>query len=300
MKSPTLKHTDLNLLPLLKALLIEKNISRAARKMGLSQPAMSRAFSKLKLDFDDPLMVRTANQYQLTPRAQILLQQLNQLLPQLDNLWHSDDILPEQIDQTFVVSGTDMDIIFISKQMNRLQQLAPKLHLAVRTSSPRVIDEVLNANVDLALTAFEDQRAGLYRKQVAEESFVVVAGEKCAVKKNQLDLDTYLAMRHGKFSFAEKTRGRVDSALEQLGLTRNVVLSLPTFLQIPSFLTDPQLLFSVPQSFADYLASHFNVKVLPLPFETKPLSIYLYWHERQHTNKTHRWLREQLLASSAQ
>jgi len=287
---------DLSLLPALKVLLSEKNVTRAAERMDLSQPAMSRVLAKLRQDFADPLMVRAGNQYQLTPRAQLLAQQLNQLMPQLENLSQSDDLCLSEIEQTLVIAGTDMDVVYISDALSQLQRQAPKLKVAIRASTPRTIDDLLSAEVDMVLTAFEDDRAGLYRKTLTCEDFVVVAGHHCPLQADQLDLDTYLSFRHGKFSFAEPTRGRVDAALEQLGVRRNISLSLPTFLQIPPFLSDRRLLFSLPRSFAYYLANHFDIKILPLPFEPRPLVIYLYWHERQHHNKLHRWSRETLLS----
>jgi DNA-binding transcriptional LysR family regulator len=285
---------SLSSLPALKMLLTEKNISRSAEKMNLSQSAMSRLFARLKLEFDDPLMVRTGTQYQLTPRAQVLLQQLNQLLPQIDSLWHNNDVVLSEVEQTLVISGTDMDIVHISNKLNIIRSQAPKLQFAIRTSSPRVVDEVLRAEVDFALTAFEDQRAGLYRKLITEETFVVVAGKNCPLQAGELDLKTYLDYKHGKFSFAESTRGCVDAALESQGVQRKISLSLPTFLQIPSFLEDPELLFSVPASFASYLKQHFDIKILPLPFSTRRLPIYLYWHERLHQNPLHKWVRDSL------
>ncbi|TQV88371.1 LysR substrate-binding domain-containing protein [Aliikangiella coralliicola] len=286
---------DFSLLPALKTLLIEKNVSRAADKMNLSQPAMSRIFTRLKSEFNDPLMVRTGNQYQLTPRGHIVLQQLNQLMPQLEAIWQSDDLPLSEIEQTLVLSGTDMDIVYVSERIHQIQLQAPKLHLAIRSGNPRIFDDVINGEVDLALTAFEDERAGLYRKIVTDEPFVVVTGKNNPYTPETLDLDNYLQSRHGKFSFAESTRGRIDAALKHMGLKRQISLSLPTFLQIPSFLADPHILFSVPQSFANYLAQHFEVKILPLPFEVQSLSIYLYWHERLHFSQLHRWVRESLL-----
>ena len=288
---------DYSQLPALKILLTEKNVSRAADRMGLSQPAMSRIFAKLKRDFADPLMVRAGNQYQLTTRAQVLLQQLNQLMPQIENLWQGDELTLDEIDQTVVISGTDMDVVYISDAISQMCQKAPNLHFAIRTSTPRTIDDLLSAEVDLVLTAFDDERAGIYRQTLFEEHFAVVAGKNCPLKACDMNLETYLAQRHGKFSFAEPTRGRVDAALEELGIRREISLSLPTFLQIPPFLSDPELLFSVPKSFAQYLANHFAIKILPLPFKPRPLKIYLYWHERQHHNKLHQWVRQNLLRS---
>ncbi|WP_444996616.1 LysR family transcriptional regulator [Aliikangiella sp. IMCC44359] len=289
---------DLSYLPALKVLLTEKNITRAARRMNLSQPAMSRIFSRLKSDFADPLMVRAGNQYQLTPKAQIVLQQLNQLLPQLENLTKNDELTLSEIEQTIILSGTDMDIVYVSQRINKIRQHAPKLNLRINNSSPHIIDELIGAQLDFVLTALDDDRAGLYRKRLTEENFVIVAGQNTNICENEMDLETYLSYQHGIFSFAEPMRGKIDVALEQLGHQRTINLAIPTFLQIPPFLSDPNLLFSVPKSFALYLAKYFKIKILPLPFETQKLSIYLYWHERQHNNKLHQWIREILLDSS--
>jgi hypothetical protein len=81
-----------------------------------------------------------------------------------------------------------------------------------------------------------------------------VVGKTCRLSKSSLDLKTYLQHRHGMFSFAEPTRVKVDDALAIKGLKRNITLSLPTFTQIPPFLSDSDLIFSLPKSFAEYLS----------------------------------------------
>jgi len=286
---------DYGLLPALKVLLNEKNISRSAELMGLSQPAMSRVFSKLKKGFNDPLMVRAGNKYELTSRAQIILQELNYLLPQLDNLRREVEFDPTIVEQTLDIAGTDMDIVYVSERITNIQQHAPNLHIAIRANRLRILDDVISGEVDFALTVSDDDRAGLYRKTLTKEKFVVVAGSNNPITPTTLTLEKYLTQKHGKFSFVESTRGHVDAALNQMGLKRNISISLPTFLQIPPFLSDTELLFSVPESFAIYLTKYFKVKILPLPFKTRDLEIFLYWHERQHQNKLHQWVRQILL-----
>ena len=286
---------DYSHLPVLKILLTEKNISRAAELMSLSQPAMSRVFAKLKKNFNDPLMVRTGNQYTLTSRAQTILQQLNHLLPLLDNLSREEEFALSKIQQTLDIAGTDMDIVYVSDRLTQIQKEAPNLQLAIRANRLRILDDVITGEVDFALTVSDDERAGLYRKTLTKEKFVVVAGINNPITAEKLTLDEYLLQQHGKFSFVESTRGHVDAALEQMELKRHVSLLLPTFLQIPPFLSDTKLLFSVPESFANYLKQHFKIKILPLPFKAKELTIFLYWHERQHHNKLHQWVRQKLL-----
>jgi DNA-binding transcriptional LysR family regulator len=286
---------DYSHLPALKLLLTEKSVSRAAELMSLSQPAMSRIFTKLKKALNDPLMIRAGNRYELTSRAQTILQELNHLLPQLESLSQEDEFDLSEVQQTLDVAGTDMDIVYVSEQITQIQKQAPNLQIAIRANRLRILDDVISGEIDFALTVSDDERAGLYRKTLTKEKFVVVAGANNPITMKELTLSKYLAQKHGKFSFVESTRGHVDAALEQMGLRRNISISLPTFLQIPPFLSETELLFSVPESFAVYLRKHFKIKILPLPFSTRQLEIYLYWHERQHQNKLHQWIRGKLL-----
>ena len=290
---------DFSHLPALKLLLSEKSVSRAAESMSLSQPAMSRIFAKLKKSFNDPLMVRVGNRYELTSRAQSILQQLNLLMPQLEMLNQDDQFELSKVQQTIDIAGTDMDIVYVSERITQIQKEASNLTFAIRANRLRILDDVISGEVDFALTVSDDQRAGLYRQTLAKEKFVVVAGANNPITRDELTLDTYLQQKHGKFSFVESTRGHVDEALDQMGLRRDIRLSLPTFLQIPPFLADTELLFSVPESFAVYLQSHFKIKILPIPFSTRKLEIFLYWHERQHHSQLHQWLRRRLLISDS-
>jgi DNA-binding transcriptional LysR family regulator len=290
-----MKYLDYSNLPALKMLLTEKSVTRAAELMSLSQPAMSRIFTKLKKALNDPLMIRTGNQYELTSRGQSILQELNHLLPQLENLSRDQEFNLAEVQQTVDIAGTDMDIVYVSERITKIQKEAPNLHLAIRVNRLRILDDVISGEVDFALTVSDDERAGLYRRTLTQEKFVVVAGANNPITKEALTLDKYLRQKHGKFSFVEATRGHVDAALEQMGKRRDISISLPTFLQIPPFLTDTELLFSVPESFAIYLRKHFKIKILPLPFATRKLEIFLYWHERQHHSKLHQWIRAKLL-----
>ncbi len=286
---------DLNLLPSLQALLQEKNVSRAADRIGITQSAMSRSLARLRHELDDPLMVRVNNQYHLTNRAEKLLLKLNQLLPDMIEFWRAEDFDLTTTKQNIHLAGTDMDTVFVRQRIRRIQKLAPDLRLSIRSNSPKMVDDLLSGEIDLLFTAIEDERAGLYRKPVTSDSYVAVVRKNSPLTEESLDLKNYLQHRHGMFSFVEPTRMKVDDALAAKGLKRNITLSLPTFSQIPPFLADSDLIFSLPKSFAEYLSEYFPIKLLPLPFKVKPLTIYLYWHQRKNASKLHRWVREQLL-----
>ena len=123
----------------------------------MSQPAMSRIFAKLKKSFNDPLMVRVGNRYELTSRAQSILQQLNLLMPQLEMLNQDDQFELSKVQQTIDIAGTDMDIVYVSERITQIQKEASNLTFAIRANRLRILDDVISGEVDFALTVSDDQ-----------------------------------------------------------------------------------------------------------------------------------------------
>jgi DNA-binding transcriptional LysR family regulator len=286
---------DLNLLPYLQILLTTKNVSRAADKLDMSQSSMSRIFSRLKKEFNDPLMVRVGGEFELTVRGEQLRSQATRLMPELKNLWQPQVFDPATSEANIVIAGTDMDVVFVREGIRRIQNQASKINVHIKTSSPSVLQQVTNGEIDIALTAFDEDRSGLYRKLILSERFVAVVSKQNPICEQSLTLDAYLKHRHGMFSFDQHRHGIVDKALASLDAERQVTLSVPTFSQIPPLLEKTQLIFSLPKSFAAYLARFFPVKLIPLPFEVPAIDIYAYWHQRQHQNPLHQWVRKELL-----
>ncbi|WP_448547485.1 LysR family transcriptional regulator [Thalassotalea fusca] len=287
--------SDLNLLPALHILLQERHISRAAQRAGLSQPAMSRVLGKLRQQFHDDLLVRTGTEYQLTPKASHLKQQLNSLIPELEQLHQSEAFSPCSSDKMVRIAGTDMDVLMLTDNIHRIQTQAPKLSLSFKQTNMQITDQVLNGDLDFAITAANDDRAGLHRIVLWRQAYAVVVDKNSPLSADNFTLDDYLAHRHGAYNLSDVHRGPVDFALAQLNCQRKITLRLPTFIQIPALLAKSDLMFSVPDKFAEYLAKHHSVKILPLPFDVQPFNIYLYWHHRLHNSQLHKWLRDALI-----
>jgi DNA-binding transcriptional LysR family regulator len=286
---------EMSLLPALHILLTERHVTKAAARMNLTQSAMSRVLAKLRIQFDDVLLVRTGNEYQLTPKAQALLPNLNQLLPEMAQLWQPIEFSPETVDQTITLSGTDMDIVLLRKGIRKLQEQADKLKLTITTSTTKTLDQVLAGEIDIGVSASDDERSGIHRKLLLEDKFVAVVDGKSHLSQDDFDLECFLSLRHGVFSIDTHKRVRVDAALANIGKQRQVVLHLPTFAQIPALVIDSDLVFCLPESFAIFLAKNYTIKLLHLPFDVDPINIYLYWHERQHNSELHRWVRNTLI-----
>lgn len=287
---------DLNLLPALHVLLQQRNVSRAAMQVGLSQSAMSRVLARLRDQFNDELLVRSGIEYQLTPKALQLNQQLNLLMPQLQQLHHHQQFCPENAQQTVTIAGTDMDVVLLSQSIHTIVAQAPDLVLSFKSANYQVIDSLLSGELDFAIFTGNEERSGLHRTLLWQHSFAVVVDAASPLSADNFTLTDYLAHKHGTFQFSKPGQSMIDTALAQIGKKRNITLRLPTFIQIPALITGSQLMFTVPVKFADYLAEHFSVKVLPLPIEVASFSLYLYWHQRLHKSPLHQWVKQSLIA----
>ncbi|GAB3024624.1 LysR family transcriptional regulator [Bowmanella dokdonensis] len=290
---------DLNLLPALQALLRERHVSRAAQSVHLSQSAMSRVLARLREQFDDDLLVRAGGDYQLTPKAIQLQRQLNELLPALQQLGNAQQFEPATASQSIRIASTDMDVLLLADNIRHIQRQAPNLPLSFRQQSLQSLDALLAGELDFVIIPLDDNRAGLHRSLLNTETFVAVVDGDSELNEQNLDLDTYLAHKHGVFNVADNVVARVDSALQRAGCSREVTLRLPTFSQIPPLLKGSPLIFTLPRSFALYLSALHNIKILPLPFDIPAMKVYLYWHHRLHRSPLHQWLRKQLSRSSA-
>ncbi len=291
-------HKSIELLPALKLLLIHKHVSRAATDMGITQSAMSRILSKLRDQFKDDLLVRSGNEYLLTPKAVGLKQQLNLLLPQLEQLWDKEALCPTKSNQVVSISGLDLDIILLAEKLKSIQRQSPNLQLSIINSSRIILDSLLSGEVDFALTVSDDDRPGLYRQVVTEDSFVAIVDGDSALTVENFDMQAYLAHNHGQFKTTSyiQFKGLVDSALAQLGVKRKVTLRLPSITQVPPLLIGSNLIYTLPRAFAEYLAKQNPIKILPLPFHIPPTKLYLYWHQRNHKSPLHQWIKNILIA----
>lgn len=288
---------EYQLLPALQALLKEKHVSRAASRVGLTQSAMSRVLGRLRAQFDDPLLVRQGSDYQLTPRAEGLRKELGRLIPELERLWSPPDFEPANIEQKVVISGTDMDVALMAPALQKMHKEAPGMEIVVMPNTLHSLKHLSRGELDFAITAKDDDKAGLHRQTLLVDDFVALVDERSPLTRDKLDLDTYLEHSHGVFSISDQHhRGMIDAALAGLGHQRNISIRLPSFAQMPPVLIGSELIFSVPRSFARYLASRYPIKLLPIPIEVAPIKIYLYWHQRQHKSPLHQWIREIILS----
>jgi DNA-binding transcriptional LysR family regulator len=293
MRLTQLRQADLNLLVVFAVLAEERNVSRAAQRLLLSQPAVSRALGRLRELFGDDLLVRAAGGYEPTPRGQRLLHELETMLPRLDRLLSGGGFDPSREEASFRIMATD----------NATMTLGPLLTRAVLPAAPQVTFEVVAWNeggfdalergrLDLLLNADDGSIPSRYATEVLfEEDLVcVVAAE--SRHRRRLTLRQYLDAAHVAVGIIDGKQTIVERQLRALGKQRRVVLRVPYFSVAVACVAGTALMATVPRRLAAYEARDRRLRIVEPPRELGGYQYLMAWHPRLESDAAHQWLRE--------
>jgi len=299
MRQVNISALDLNLLVALKALLDERHVTRAAEKLGLSQPAMSRALQRLRVMFQDPLLVKGAGGMSLTARADELYQPLQTILNEISHMITAPTIEPKKMRGEVVIATRDYEMVAILPDVIKhwIEQ-APGLTIKVVPLSGDDLSPLERNEVDFVVSGSDRSSATLCRLTLLKENFVCLLAAKNPAAGKKLTLEKYLEMRHCQVSINEFRPGIVDTYLAEHGHKRKVIVRVPYFIvAASSVVANSDLVVTVPRRLGLLMARNNNETVAcELPFKVRDFSIYLYWHIRNQNNPMHSWLRECFVA----
>jgi DNA-binding transcriptional LysR family regulator len=290
------KRLDLNLLVTLEALLVEQNVTRAAERLHLSQPAVSAQLSRLRDVFRDQLLV--PSQRGMTPTAKAL-ELLNPLRESLDlvrsTVSSHQDFDPASAQLTVSIACTDyLQAFVISSLMTELRKSAPGIRVALRSLSIAQLDQQLSrGEVDIALMTPQAAPHNLRTRHLFEERYLLIGRRDHPHLREGMTIEEFAALEHvvvslrgGDFSTP------VDDVLADLGCSRKVVLSAASFLLVPEVVAQSDFVALVPSRLVQGRDSALFVTDPPFPVEG--FSVGMVWHERDHANNSQRWVRDLL------
>lgn len=296
-----LRSIDLNLLTVFDAIMTEGNQTRAANRLGMSQPAMSNALARLRATLDDPLFVRTAQGMVPTPRSRALAEPIRQALDLvqagLERSQQDSAFDYRSATRSIVIVVDDYgDTVLIPRLMNWLMQTAPGIRVRIRRDPLGVglARKLEDGSVDLAIQYFTHRYPQLHARQLLREEFVSMVRQDHPEIGNSLSLEQYLAMPHVVFGRLGREGVRnsiVDRELKRLGVTRKVALEVPGFQSMPIIVQNTDFICTLPQRMAQAYAHHLRLKTLRPPLELPALPLHMLWSRSRDRDPASRWLR---------
>jgi DNA-binding transcriptional LysR family regulator len=295
------KRLDLNLLVTLEALLTEQNVTKAAARLNLSQPAVSAQLSRLRDVFEDPLLIPAQRGMTPTTKALELLGPLRQSLDQVRaTVTTHQGFDPATARFTVNIACMDyLQAVIVKPLLIEMRHEAPGVRVALRTLDMAQLEpQMTRGDVDLALMTPQVAPPSLRTRHLFDERYVLVARHGHPRLGRHLTVEEFSQLEH----LIVSVRGGdfvtpVDDALAALGLRRKVVLSAPSFLLLPEIVAETDCVALLPQRLVQQRGERLLQLEPPLPVEG--FAVGMVWHERTHGHGGHKWVREKLVALEA-
>jgi len=289
-------NVDLNLLKAFDALYAERHVTRAGRRIGLSQSAMSGALTRLRDLLDDELFVRAPLGMQPTPRADDLSGPIFDALRLIQGALRSDDFDPATADQALTIAMSDYAaFVLLPSLLARLSIDAP--HIDVRICGMLGRDEALDrldsGEANLAIGFPIDAPARIIVRPLLQEGFTCIAREGHPAFAGGASLEAYVAATHLLVSPEGDRSGLVDRRLAALGLERRVSLSLPQFLVAPFVIAKTDIIATLASRVAERFAEiGVGIDTHRPPIDLPDWPLVMMWHRRADSHAANVWLRE--------
>ena len=290
---------NLNLLPLLDAILATESVGKAAAVVGLSKPAASHALSRIRAEIGDPILVRAGQKWVLTQRATELAPRVRAALTEARSVLSADRAFdPRQLRREFRIHATDEMLSLLGLSFGHaVTQAAPNVGLRFL---PLESDEAhaLRTDTDLALGVFHDLPPELRVQKLFDDKFACAVRSGNPKVKGKLTLESYLALRHVVIAPRGSSGSVVDTALAERGYARRAVRWVPYSASAIDFVAASDCIATLSERAARRLATRYDIQVLPPPLPLPPCPGSQVWHSRLDADPAHGWLRR-LVATTA-
>lgn len=301
---------DLNLLRVFDQVMAEQNLTRAAERLAMTQPAVSNALKRLREALGDDLLVRTAFGVKPTPRAEALWPDVRAALARLREAIDPTLFDPETSEASFRLAMADATAATLMPPLvadiEQQRALVNLRVLPLTTRDPRMLLE--HGEVDFAIGYFPDAvaalssqgaHATLHHERLWDDEYVCVMRKGHPLAEGELTLDGFCAAHHLLVSFSGRAHGFVDQALAALNRTRRIVLTVNQFFTAGRVVTHSDLLTVLPRQFVPATGMARELAIQPLPLALQGVHVEVLWHQRHDRDPAHRWMREHIFAAAA-
>ncbi len=289
-----LNAVDLNLFVVLDVIYRERNLTRAAEVLCLTQPTVSNALARMRKTFNDELFVRTPKGMVPTPVTENIIGRVRDALQLLDSsVLEGDHFDPASSERVFRLSMNDVtEALLLPELMGELSVHAPGMSVESYYTRRRDLTMALSSGqLEMAIDIPAAADTELCHRPLFSERYVCAVREDHPAVGNSLTLEQYLALGHVHVSSRRRGAGLVEMQLNRMGLQRRIHLRLQHYQVVPQIILKTDLALTVPSHWVRWA----GVKALELPFELPELESHLFWHRSADGDQANRWLRERIV-----
>jgi DNA-binding transcriptional LysR family regulator len=286
---------DANLLIALNALLSERNVTRAAARIGVGQSALSHSLARLREHFKDPLLIQRGRELHLSEKALRLVEPVAVAAAAFATIFEERAGLDLRSARHFVLGAADLfSLRFVPELERTLRRQAPRVTLEVRPLADRATEAILSDGVDLAFGVFEDLPPRVNQQHLFQDPFVCVVAADHPTVGPSLSLRAFTQLPHLEVAPAPKARPgqRIDRILSAKGMGRRVQTRVAYFLLAARILESSNQVLTMTRIFAEELTKAARVRIVKCPLAIPPLSFSQIWLRQHDEDPMHRWLRE--------
>lgn len=290
-----LQKIDLNLFIVFDVIYRERNLTKAAEALHITQPAVSNSLSRLRSTFNDQLFVRQSGHMVPTPLAENIISRVRAALAGLESsVTEHDDFNPATTSKKFSFAMNDTSESYLLPiLMSYLQVHAPNISVeSFPVPRADLSREFASGQLDFALDVPLVNDPQLVNEPLAQDRFVCVASHNHPeLDGKHLSLEQYLSLPHIHISSRRRGQGYIDLHLNRQGLQRNIRLRVQHSRAAPPIAAETDMLLTIPET----LAKDHKLAIYDLPFEIPNIDWHLYWHSNYSQNKAHQWMRQVIL-----
>ena len=290
---------DFNLLRALKALLIEKHAGRAAKRLNVTQSAMSHTLGRLRVVFDDPLFIRTAKGLEPTARALLLSDRLSLILNEINLLLEPQVFQPETLALRFKIQTHDFILSsYLIDAFSTINKIAPNVIFDIKNITSQCYDSLDQGDTDLILAAGIKAKTKFIQTSMVEEKIVCLFDNEHPILKNW-NIKKLFEYPHIKLSLLDDQHDPItqygiknDLPERKIGAYTDSLHNQSILLKGTSFIA------FLPDSLAKQACKQYGLTAKPCPFEVPNITIKGVWHERNNNQAAHKWLRNMLIKNN--
>ncbi|ARV62901.1 hypothetical protein BZZ01_07535 [Nostocales cyanobacterium HT-58-2] len=288
---------DLNLLTVFDAVMTELNVTRAADRLHMTQPAVSNALKRLRHLLNDELFVKVPSGVSPTPKAMEIWQPIRDALTQIRRTLEPSQFDPATATIAFTIAMNDLTAnLILPKLIAVLEESAPDIDVRIipntHINAPILLEQ---AEIDVAVGVFPHPSARLRSHTLLTSPFICVMRRDHPLAGKKLTLERYVQAKHLLVTLTGESTGLIDPILQERGLQRRIALTVNQFAIAPRIVANSDFIAILPTRIVEMSGLVEQLHLAPLPIEIAPSILKMMWHERNHRHPAQEWLRSRLI-----